>query len=201
MQLTNAKGIWKSCQGLLFAVSAFLVFDVQADTWWVDDDNYDAVCGDNPAAYIAAGKDGTMAEKAFGTIRAALDNSDFVSGDTVKVKEGIYDKGGKRYVSDDVTSRVCINGKNVHLVGVDGKEKTFIVGASDSSGDLGLGSDAVRCIVFGGVAAADAEATVEGFTICGGPGDGGGLHHNELHCLPCRRRGVRDASPLPCVRL
>ena len=138
-----------------------------AATWWVDDDNYNAGYA-NAAAYIAAGYDGTTAEKAFGTIQIAVDKA--VSGDTVKVKAGVYDKGGMVNTTGDIKSRVRVFDKQLHLIAVDGKENTFIVGAFDPTGAAdGRGPNAVRCVI---VAGTGSDGTViEGFTICGGRTD------------------------------
>ena len=149
-------------------VLAFVAFNVQAATWWVDDDNYNAAYAD-AAAYIAAGYDGTTAEKAFGTIQIAVDKAG--AGDTVNVKAGVYNRGATQNTSygGTISNRVVI-AKKVHIKAVEGREKTFIVGAASPGSDSkGLGSNATRCILYcdqnkyssGG-------AIVEGFTICGG---------------------------------
>ena len=145
-----------------FMAAAFVAINVQAATWWVDDDNYGK-----------SGLDGTTEAKAFGTIQDALDNPNFVAGDTVNVKAGVYDKGGAvnaTYGGAGIGNRVVIT-KKVRITAVEGREKTFIVGADATTGANanGQGADAVRCILYceqnkyssGG-------AIVEGFTICGG---------------------------------
>ena len=165
LTMPNAKGWWKFCKGLLFAVSTFFIADVcAADIWWVDDDNYRADCGDDHALYTAAGYDGTTAEKAFGTIQAAVDKA--ATGDTIKVKAGCYDKGGRRASASDCYSRVVIT-KVITILAVDGRENTFIVGAPDPAvtGNYGLGDDATRCIYCN---ISNGGTRIEGFTICNG---------------------------------
>ena len=124
-----------------------------ANTWWVDDDWY------------GQGGDGTEA-RPFGTIQDALDNSGFAAGDTVKVKAGFYDKGGRKSSDSDCKSRVLIT-KRVTLLAVEGREKTFIVGAPDPdvTGNYGMGDNATRCIYY----KVSSEGTrIEGFTLCNG---------------------------------
>ncbi|MBQ3289924.1 MAG: hypothetical protein IJH50_10975 [Kiritimatiellae bacterium] len=143
---------------LAMAIAALVAHQCSANTWWVDDDWYDQ------------GGDGTEA-RPFGTIQTALDNPSFVAGDTVNVKAGVYNRGATQNTSygGTISNRVVIT-KKVHIKAVEGREKTFIVGAaSPGSGSNGLGSYATRCILYcdqnkyssGG-------AIVEGFTICGG---------------------------------
>ena len=148
---------------LAAATSAISLSATAANTWWVDDDNYNASYGDDPAAYIAAGYDGTAEAKAFGTIQAAVDKAS--SGDTIRVKEGFYDKGGRKSSSSDCYSRVVIT-KLLTILAVDGREKTFIVGAPDSAGDsYGMGDNATRCIYCN---VSSGGTRIEGFTICNG---------------------------------
>ena len=145
--------------------AAFTTCTCVAATWWVDDDNYNAAYAD-AAAYIAAGYDGTTAEKAFGTIQIAVDKAG--TGDMINVKAGYYDKGGRKSSSSDCNSRVLIT-KRIYLYGVDGREKTFIVGAPDpnSNGEnYGMGDDATRCIYYNN--SSDGGTRIEGFTICNG---------------------------------
>ena len=145
---------------------AFIAFNVQAATWWVDDDNYNAAYAD-AAAYIAAGYDGTTAEKAFGTIQIAVDKAG--TDDTINVKAGYYDKGGRKASASDCYSRVVIT-KRLYLYGVDGREKTFIVGAPDpdvpENENYGMGDNATRCIYYNN--SSDGGTRIEGFTICNG---------------------------------
>ena len=124
-----------------FMAAAFVAINVQAATWWVDDDNYGK-----------SGLDGTTEAKAFGTIQDALDNPNFVAGDTVNVKAGVYDKGGAvnaTYGGAGIGNRVVIT-KKVRITAVEGREKTFIVGADATTGANanGQGADAVRCILY-----------------------------------------------------
>lgn len=139
---------------ILVAVALF-AFVANAATWWVDDDNY--------------GNGGTGTEaNPFGTIQDALDNPGFTAGDTVKVKAGFYDKGGRKSSDIDCKSRVLIT-KRVTLLAVEGREKTFIVGAPDpdvpENENYGMGDNATRCIYY----KVSSEGTrIEGFTLCNG---------------------------------
>ena len=155
MKQNNARSVSYARLVLFFVVSALVIGGVQASTWWVDDDWY------------GQGGDGSEA-RPFGTIQDALDNASFVAGDTVKVKAGFYDKGGRKSSSSDCNSRVLIT-KRVILLAVEGREKTFIVGASDpnSNGEnYGMGDDATRCIYYSN--SSDGGTRIEGFTICNG---------------------------------
>ena len=124
-----------------------------ANTWWVDDDWY------------GQGGNGSE-ERPFGTIQDAIDASATKSGDTIKVKAGVYNKGGKRAVDGDCYSRVVVS-KQVTILAVDGRSQTFIVGAPDpaSANAYGLGNDATRCVCFN---ASTGGARLEGFTLCNG---------------------------------
>ena len=156
MKQNNARSVSYARLVLFFVVSALVIGGVQAaNTWWVDDDWY------------GQGGDGSEA-RPFGTIQDALDNASFVAGDTVKVKAGFYDKGGRKSSSSDCNSRVLIT-KRVTLLAVEGREKTFIVGAPDpnSNGEnYGMGDDATRCIYYNN--SSDGGTRIEGFTICNG---------------------------------
>ena len=144
---------------LAMAIAALVAHQCSANTWWVDDDWYDQ------------GGDGTEA-RPFGTIQAALDNPSFVAGDTVNVKAGVYNRGATQNTSygGTISNRVVIT-KKVHIKAVEGREKTFIVGANATTGANanGQGSDAVRCILYcDDKKYSSGGAIVEGFTICGG---------------------------------
>ena len=144
------------------AFAAFTACACAAATWWVDDDWYNQ------------GGDGTEA-RPFGTIQDALDNPSFVDGDVVNVKAGVYNKGGREdaaFGGSGALNRVVITNQ-VRIVAVDGREKTFIVGAAAPNGDAnGMGAGATRCILHhrgaGGAFYNGKPAIVEGFTICGG---------------------------------
>jgi len=98
--------------------------------------------------------------KPFRTIQAALDNAGFGAGDTVWVKPGVYDEGGK-VDSESHTNRVYI-AKKVFLYAKDDKSNTHIVGVRQSGNAYGCGPAAVRCVQ----ATADAAGTIlRGFTI------------------------------------
>ena len=151
------------------AVALFALNGFCANTWYVDDDNYDEACGDSATAYIAAGFDGTTTNKAFGTIQAAIDYSGCKAGDTIKVMPGIYDKGYYEETvkdSNKTRSRIYVN-KKVYIEAVGTKEETHIVGRWMPTSEGGTatyhsGSNSVRCVrvVSGGC-----EGTLKGFTL------------------------------------
>ena len=107
-------------------------------------------------------EDGT-ASAPFKTIQAAID----LSGATwcvIKVKKGVYDTGGG--VERGHNNRVAIHtGGYLRIIGVDGAEETFIVGAADPDAPdeaFGCGPNAVRCV------ASSANGYIQGFTLTGG---------------------------------
>ena len=68
-----------------------------ANTWWVakeDPNASDANAGTEAAP--------------FRTIQAALDNPNFVAGDTVSVKRGVYDEGESISEASVISNRVLI---------------------------------------------------------------------------------------------
>ena len=135
----------------VMAVAMVTMAAFAANTWWVDDDWYNQ------------GGIGTEASP-YGTIQDAVEAA--ASGDTIKVKAGVYDKGGMVNTTGDIKSRVRIFNKKLHLVGVEGKGNTFIVGASDPIGNAdGRGPNAIRCVIVAGDNSDD--TVIEGFTICG----------------------------------
>ena len=86
----------------------------------------------------------------------------------------ILDKGREdaAFGGSGALNRVVITNQ-VRIVAVDGREKTFIVGAAAPGGDAnGMGAGATRCILHhrgaGGAFYNGKPAIVEGFTICGG---------------------------------
>lgn len=147
---------------MLMTISAAVAAKAEEpSTWWVNAKNY--VEGlTTPEEYAARGFDGTTPEKGFGTIQIGVDKS--AEGDTINVKEGVYDKGST--VMWNNNTRVVVSGKNVTIVGVDGWQKTFIVGyqTKGEEGDDGRGNgpNAVRCV------AAKGSMRMSNFTICGG---------------------------------
>lgn len=134
----------------------FLALNLFADVWYVNDDNY------------GRSGNGKTETTAFGTIQEAIDAAQ--PDDTVFVAEGVYDKGStKDGFSFPMQNRVYID-KSLTLCGAN-REKTIIKGGK-ASGDpslgdiprqLGLGSDAVRCI---GINASN--VVISNFTITGG---------------------------------
>ena len=145
----------------VMACSAFLVGAAYAaGPWYVDVNN------PNAADTKVEGR-GSEALP-FKTIQAALDNSSFEVGDTVYVKPGIYNEGGKvDGLANSMSNRVYIT-KKVHLKATGNKSNTFIVGRHATTPvddmDLGIGTDAIRCVCV-----KSASGTViEGFTLMDG---------------------------------
>lgn len=173
---------------LAFAASAISLSATAANTWWVDDDWYEK------------GGNGSE-ERPFGTIQDAVDNAG--SGDTVKVKAGFYDKGGRRSSASDCYSRVVIT-KLVTILAVDGRENTFIVGEPDPAGNgYGMGDNATRCIYCN---VSVGGTRIEGFTICNGrtgtadsaKGYGGGVINASSDVF---NMNVTDCTISNCVAL
>jgi len=150
------------------------------------------------------------------TIQDAVDAA--AAGDTVFLKAGVYETGGKLdTLSEPMSNRVFI-AKKLSLVGED-REKTIIKGAhasspADSYG-LGLGPDAVRCI---GIKASD--VVISNLTVTGGAthvpvandnsdGNGGGIYspdgYTGIQVVDCiisnniaqRAAGIRYNSDSP----
>ncbi len=136
----------------VMAVAMVTMAAFAANTWWVDDDWY------------GQGGNGSE-ERPFGTIQDAIDASDTQSGDTIKVKAGVYNKGAISYSGGGATLNRVVIKKKVHLVAVDGRKDTFIVGAPHSASSE-MGASATRCILYPNLT--DGGTTIEGFTICGG---------------------------------
>ena len=150
----------------LMVTCAALAFSAAqaANTWYVDDDNYNDEFA-TAADYIDAGFDGTTAAKAFGTIQMAIDATTTAAGDTILVCPGTYDKGGTNHASHGAC-RVYIH-KSLTLESTRGAANTHIVGKlADTQSGLGVG--AVRCVAQNG-----AISTLKGFTLRNGAtGDG-----------------------------
>ena len=121
---------------------------------WVDDD-----------AEFAGNPDGT-ADKPFRTIQDAVTNSSSVR--VICVKEGVYNTGSGLNTVDGLSRVDFCNGGYIRLIGVDGAEKTFIVGASSTENDpnkFGCGANAMRCV------SASSSGVIQGFTLTGGRTD------------------------------
>lgn len=111
----------------------------------------------------AATADGT-ADHPYTTLQDAVDQVTQAGWAIVYARKGVYDRGGSKTIGG-VTNRVAIQGRHVRLVGLDGAENTFIVGAPDpeaGEGDYGCGANAVRCVC------ASATSAVQGFTLTDG---------------------------------
>lgn len=168
-----------------------------ADIWWVDAANYGK-----------SGLDGTTQEKAFGTIQDAVNRA--ASGDTVKVKPGVYDQGDP--AQDGFGKcRVVISGKQLLLESTGNRDDTIIVGQHSTSGKHD--STAVRCVY------ADTAGTeLRGFTLRGGDttgdnssalGSGGGLWAGSegvrlvdcgiIDCWGTRGCGMFSGTAIRCV--
>ena len=98
------------------------------------------------------------AEKPFKTIQEGVDS--VAVGGIVKVRPGTYDEG---YVDTKGHTRVKIT-KSVHIVGVEGPEKTIVVGAINSEEEK-TGDNAVRG--FYNSAGSSDYVSIVGFTITG----------------------------------
>ena len=133
---------------------------VNPNIWWVDDANYGA-----------PGRDGSEAHP-FGSIHEAITNEACVTGDTIKVKPGIYDKDYDERmvrvnnVDYQMRTRVCIT-KKVNIIASGTKEETHIVGRFSPANEGGhatylCGPTAVRCVW---VSADGRGSTLTGFTL------------------------------------
>ncbi len=128
-----------------------------AGPWYVDRNNQ------NAADSLVEGR-GTEALP-FRTIQAAIDNPALEAGDTVYVKPGVYDEGGKVDATYGISNRVYIATKSVLLKAKGKKSEVQIVGRHDplmeDSGEYGCGTNTVRCICVNGAAG----TVIEGFTL------------------------------------
>lgn len=101
----------------------------------------------------------------FRTIQAAIDNPNRASGDTVYVKPGVYDEGGKVDPTYGLSNRVYIASK-VILKAKGKKGEAQIVGRHDplmeDSGEHGCGTNTVRCVCVNNNASG---TVIEGFTL------------------------------------
>ena len=151
----------KQCM-LAVTLCATLSAFAEGSVLWVDAANFG-----NPNL------DGQTEATAFGTIQDAVDAAE--AGWTIKVKPGIYDKGGKTFSytyttgslagqTFDLTNRVYITKQLTIVAASDDPADTHIVGAADPNpidgNTQGVGPRGVRCVMM------DAEGSViKGFTI------------------------------------
>lgn len=131
--------------------------------YWVDAVNGDDITGDGSEA------------KPLKTLQHAADSLSAFG--VILAKPGVYDQGGvdSCSVTDadwprSTGARLQIL-KNLRVVGVEGAEKTIIMGAKGTSGfiNTGCGTGGKRCIAVAG--AGGAYAQVQGFTLTGGHTD------------------------------
>ena len=147
---------------MLVATALLFAFTANAaNTWYVDDDNYNENYAD-AAAYIAAGYDGKSMEKAFGTIQIAISNAK--SGDTIYVAPGVYSNGTAVAASNWGLSRVGWANKKLYIYSTGNASNTHIVGTKAAT-DSGVGADAVRCLAIYDYTGNYAGTVVKGFTF------------------------------------
>ena len=137
----------------VFAICALLsAATFAANTWYV-----------SAANFGKEGLDGRTEGTAWGTLQEAHDNAS--SGDTIKVLEGIYDKGEK--FDAQHTNRLVVS-KKLFFEAAGARDKTHIVGKhatvkSDGTASTdGRGKDAVRCVC---VTTAGYGSVFTGFTF------------------------------------
>lgn len=123
-------------------------------------------------AILTVAQDGTGD---YATIQAAIDAAH--PGDTVFVRNGIYDTGSTNDTfAVPMAARVLIH-KTLTLVG-ESKEGTIIKGAhatvAEDAAGLGLGADAVRCIAIGAN-----DVVVSNLTVTGGATHSSGTSNNN----------------------
>ncbi len=131
-----------------------------------------------PARYVDAeagddANDGMTPDAAWRTLQYAVDTVPV--GYMVLAAPGVYDEGG-RDGSGSITNlmnRVVIM-RNIVLKG-SGAGQSFIVGASDPSGDAyGCGPNAVRCVLM-------TAGELEGFTVTGGRASNLGIDKDSFN--------------------
>ena len=160
--MQNSRGGGNNLLTFIATVSAmFLVGEMHAAGPWYVDVNHP-----NAADTNVEGR-GTEALP-FKTIQAALDNSSFEAGDTVYVKPGVYNEGGKKdELANSMSNRVYIT-KKVHLKSTGNRGNTFIVGRHANTfvddKNLGIGPDAIRCVCVKNAP----DTVIEGFTLMDG---------------------------------
>ena len=104
--------------------------------------------------------DGTTAETAFRTLKAAMENPALSNGDDVYALPGVYSNG---VMGTSLTRQRVSVPENVWLVSTAGADETFIVGANATNEiSYGCGAGAVRCVSLA------ANARLQGFTLMGG---------------------------------
>lgn len=151
----------------LFAVSALTASG--ATTWSVD-----KTTGNDDSA-----RADTTGATPFLRLQAAIDNAK--TGDTILVGPGVY--GDEEGVTEDTNGRSRISiGKQLILRASDPTQETAIVGRLSTETTVGIGSDAVRCLIVKG--AESTQTVIEGLTLRNGgalndsnvPGRSGGVY-------------------------
>ena len=145
------------------------------NTYWVDDDGSDGNSGTAPEL-TGETTTGGLPVGPKRTLKAGLGLARF--GDTVCVLPGHY-RDGVMTNANSYTARAIVP-DGVKLVSRDGRDETFIHGAaaSDPAATLGLGDDAVRCVLLEGSGSVFGFTLLDGHTknIGNGYGFGGGVN-------------------------
>ena len=150
-----------SLSAIGFCGALILGFAVHAaDTWFV-----------KAANFGREGLDGRTEETAWGTLQDAHDNA--AAGDTIKVLEGIYDKG-ESYCSYSKRTNRLVVAKKLFFEAVGSRDNTHIVGklstvkADGTASADGRGTDGMRCVC---VTDGGAGSIFSGFTFRDGSTD------------------------------
>ena len=123
------------------------------------------------------------------TLAAVMSVPGMASGDTVHAAAGVYNEGSMEWEKGgNTTFRVAVKG-GVTLVGDEGADKTFIVGAPDpaeqaNAANPGLGPNAMHCVYL------NVLATIRGFTLTGGYTDVYDLRYTSDWVVPVTGGGL-----------
>lgn len=123
------------------------------------------------------------------TLAAVMSVPGLVSGDTVHAAAGVYNEGSMEWEKGgNTTFRVAVKG-GVTLVGDEGADKTFIVGAPDTTDSAnpdnpGYGPNAMHCVYL------NVLATIRGFTLTGGYTDVYDLRYTGDWVVPVTGGGL-----------
>ena len=153
----------KTLMTLAAVAGLFALTANAANTWYVDDDNYNESYA-NAAAYTAAGYDGKSMANAFGTIQIAIDKAS--SGDTIYVAPGVYSNGLGKCVASWGKSRIGWNNKKLCIYSTGDASNTHIVGEKTTETAVGTGTNAVRCLSIYDNSGTSCDGTIfKGFTF------------------------------------